>query len=76
MSVPNKNKVMYSSTAEGSVVSHLGQPLYIQQAENGVLIFHSKGFHSLPLYFKRRRGLYVSEEGGGCLEFVNGVLVL
>lgn len=73
MSVPNKNKVVYSSTAESSVVSHLGQPLFIQPAENGVLIFHCKGFHSLPLYFKRRWGLYVLEEGGGCLEFVNGV---
>ena len=70
--VLNKNDSVYSPT-ESSVVPHLGQPLYIQPAENSLLIFHGWSFHSLLLYFKKGAG---SVGGGGCLEFVNGVWTL
>lgn len=69
MCVLNKNDSVYSPT-ESSVVPHLGQPLYIQQAGNSLLIFQGRSFHSLLLYFKKGAG---SVGGGGCLEFVNGV---
>lgn len=58
MCVLNKNDSVYSS-----VVPHLGQPLYIQQAENSLLIFHGRSFHSLLLYFKKGAG----SVGGGCV---------
>lgn len=63
-----KNKAVYCPTTESSLVPHLGQPLYILQAENGVLIFHGKSFHSLPLFFKKDWSVCVG--GMGCLRIL------